>query len=172
MRILPALGVLIVLVASCGYNWQYDRGEDRLETGSLPNVAVLPFDTVSYRRGIEIRLTRLIDDEIRARSPRAPSSPDEADWLLEGTVVFADERVLSEDEDDRVRESSFVVHVKVVLKERTTEKVLRTYTFRETEPFSDRAGRVGTFEQAQEEALRDVAESIVYWLEASHPERT
>ena len=53
----------------------------------------------------------------------------------------------------------------VQLRDRTTEKVLRTYSFSEREPFSPRAGRVATLRQAREEALRDLAEHIVYWLE-------
>jgi hypothetical protein len=78
----------------------------------------------------------------------------------------------SEDLGDQKRESSFVVTVEVVLEDRTTEKVLRTYSFTEREPFSTRAGRVTTLEQAAEEALRDIAERIVYWLETPDPDKT
>ena len=37
--------------------------------------------------------------------------------------------------------------------------------------YSDRAGRLQTVRQAEAEALREIAERIVYWLEAGHPER-
>ena len=164
--------MLLVLLASCGYTFQRGRSEARLPDGELPTVAVIPFDNLSFRRGLEILLTRLIDDELRARSPRSPRSPETAEWLLKGEIVRADERIYSEDRNDQKRESSFLVTVLVVLEERTTEKVLRTYSLTEREAFSDRAGRIATLEQAQAEALRDIAERIVYWLEAQHLEKT
>ncbi|MHC4549757.1 MAG: LPS assembly lipoprotein LptE [Planctomycetota bacterium] len=161
----------LLLLAGCGYTVQPDRSQARLPDGSLPRVAVLPFDNLTYRRGLEMVLSRLLADEIRARSPHAPTAPDEADWLLKGRIVRADERVYSEDIDDQKRESSFVVTVEVVLEERSSEKVLRTYSFTEREPFSSRAGRVATLQQAAVAALRDIAESIVYWLETRDPKK-
>ena len=155
-----------LLLAACGYAVEDDRGHERPGGGSLPRVAVLPFDNLTFRRGLEARLTRLVDDELRARAPRAAYGPAEADWLLKGSILDADERVLSEDRADDVRESSFIVTVEVVLQERATKKVIGTYSFTERAPFSARAGRVATLEQAQEEALRDLAESIVYALES------
>ncbi|MHC4136553.1 MAG: LPS assembly lipoprotein LptE [Planctomycetota bacterium] len=162
----------LLLLVGCGYTVQADRSEERLADGSLPRVAVAPFDNLTYRRGLEMRLSRLLTDEIRGRSPHPPFRPDEADWIVRGRITRADERIYSEDLDDRKRESSFVVTVEVVLEERTTEKVLGTYSFTEREPFSTRAGRVTTLEQAAEEALRDIAERIVYWLETSDPDKT
>lgn len=170
---LPVLFALLMVTgcSSCGYTFDRDRGQAALPSGSLPRVAVLPFDNATFRRGLEIELTRLLADEIRARSPRAPAGPDDADWLVRGTILRADERIYSEDEDDLVRESSIVLDVEVTLEDRAAEKVLRTYTFRERVPYSARAGRVSTLEQAETEALRDIAERIVYWLEAGQPER-
>ena len=164
-RILPATAFSL-LVAGCGYRFDADRGEARLDGGELPRVAVLPFDTDSYRRGIEIELTRAVADELRARSPRSPAPPDRADWLLSGTVLRADERVLSDDAEDLVRESSFWVVVEVSVRERTSGSLVAAYTIEEREPFSDRAGRVATVDQARAEALRDLAERIVYRLES------
>jgi len=163
---------LILLLFGCGYTVQADRSEARLADGSLPKVAVAPFDNLTYRRGLEMRLSRLLADEIRGRSPHPPFRKDEADWILRGRITQADERIYSEDLDDRKRESSFVVTVEVVLEERTTERVLGTYSFTEREPFSTRAGRVQTLEQAANEALRDIAESVVYWLETRDPKKT
>lgn len=161
--------ILPFLLAGCGYVVEEDRSEARLADGRLPEVAVVPFDTTSFRRGLEVRLTRKVDDELRARSPRAPRDPDEADWLLSGSVVRAEERVLSEDTEDRVRESSFIMTVQVRLENRSSGELLGSYSFTETEPFSDRAGRIATLEQAEEQVLRDLAETIVYWLEEHQP---
>ncbi|MFI5402551.1 MAG: LptE family protein [Planctomycetota bacterium] len=132
---------------------------------------MIPFDNVTFRRGLEMALTRLVDDELRARSPRSAVSPSEADWLVKGTIVRADERIYSEDKDDVVTESSIVIEVDVTLEDRAAEKILRTYTFRDRVPFSAFAGRITTLENAEAEALREIAERIVYWLEAGHPER-
>lgn len=155
----------LILVASCGYRFEGDMSQERLASGTLPAVAVLPFDNLSFRRGLEIRLTRLLDDEVRSRSPRAPRSPDSADWLLAGVIRYAGERVYSDDEQGRVRENSFTLTVEVTLRDRSTENLLGTRSFTTREPYSDRAGRIATLEQAEEEALRDLAEAITYWLE-------
>jgi hypothetical protein len=168
---LVAALLLLPACQGCGYTVDRDRGEARLPTGSLPRVAVVPFDNATFRRGLEISLTRLLDDEIRARSPRAPASPAEADLLLKGTIVRADERIYSEDRNDNVTESSIVIVVEVTLEDRTAGKVVGPYSYRERVPYSAYAGRVSTLEQAEAEALRDIAERIVYWLAEGHPER-
>jgi len=158
--------MLLAVCCACGYRVEPERSWSSGPSGSLPSVAVLPFENLTYRRGLEMRLTRLIGDELRGRAPAAASSPDRADWHLDGRILRANEQILSEDRQDDVRESSFVVTVEVVLKDRATEKVLRTYSFTERAPFSPRSGRVATLESAQDETLRDLAERIVYWLEA------
>lgn len=172
----PPFFLLAALVlagfSSCGYTFDRDRGEARLPaTGALPRVAVIPFDNTTFRRGLEMGLTRAVDDELRARGPHAPSSPSEADWLLKGTIVRADERIYSQDNDGNVRESSIVIDVEVTLEDRAAEKVIQTYLMTDRVPFSDRAGRIATLEEAETEALREIAERIVDWLEAGHPER-
>jgi hypothetical protein len=167
----PPLVLLPLALAACGYAFDRDRGEARLEGGALPRVAVIPFDNLTFRRGLEIALTRLLDDEIRARTPRSPASPSDADWLLKGAIVAADERIYSEDGNDAVRESSIVIEVDVTLEDRAAEKLIGPYRYRERVPYSARAGRVSTLQEAEAEALREIAERIVYWLEAGHPER-
>jgi hypothetical protein len=172
MRNLP---LLLCALAGCGYTFDRDRGEARLSAGNLPRVAVLPFDNESWRRGIEMRLTRLVADEVRARSPRTPTHPSEADWIVTGRILRAEERIYSEDAADEVRESSFLLEVEVTLEDRTKDKTAaRTvgpYSIVEREPFSPRAGRFATLDEAKDEALRDVAEKIVYWLESREPKR-
>ncbi len=162
---------LLLLPTGCGYTFDRDRGEARLGNGTLPRVAVLPFDNESWRRGLEMRLTRLVADEVRARSPRAPADPSEADWVVTGRILRADERIYSEDRADEVRESSFLVEVEVTLEDRTAGRTHGPYSIVEREPFSPRAGRLSTLEEAAEEALRDVAEKVVYWLESREPKR-
>jgi hypothetical protein len=166
-----AMVLLCVLAgAGCGYTTRPDRGQARLAGGSLPRLAVLPFDVENtYRRGLEIRLTRLVNDELRARGARTTVSARDAEWLLRGAITSAVERVYSEDRDDRVRESSILISGEVVLVDARTEKELGAYPFTERAPYSSRAGRIATVEQAQEEALRDIAERVVNWLETCKP---
>ena len=164
--------VAALALAGCSYRADPDMSRGRDGAGNMPDVAVVPFDNDTFRRGLEVRLTRLLTDEVRARSPRAPQSKDSADWILEGTIRHAGERVLSEDLKDEIRESSFEVTVEVTLIERSTKKTLKTDSFTTRESFSARAGRIATLKQAQEEALRDLAENIVYWLEAGNPKES
>ncbi len=165
LRFVCAVGIALVSCGGCGYHADGDRQWSRRSDGSLPTVAVEPFENQTYRRGLEMGLTRQIADELRGRSPRAATTRDRAQILLTGRILTAVEQVLSEDRDDNVRESSFVITVEVVLKDPATEKVIRTYSLTESAPFSPRAGRVATLERAQQEALRDLAERIVYRLE-------
>ena len=58
--------------SSCGYTFERDRSQERLESGSLPKVAVLPFDNVTFRRGLEVHLTRMVADEIRGAACEGP----------------------------------------------------------------------------------------------------
>ncbi|MEM8884870.1 MAG: hypothetical protein AAGD14_12430 [Planctomycetota bacterium] len=96
--------------ASCGYSTRPDHGQKPLAaTQQLPKIAVLPFDNDTFRRNLENRLSVLVADEIRIRSPQSPESKDKAEWLVTGTITRASERVLSGDIDDSVRESSFIV---------------------------------------------------------------
>jgi hypothetical protein len=155
----------LVLLAACGYTVRTDHGESPGPGGGLPSTAVLPFDNDTFRRGLEISLSRRIADEVRARSPRSPEGPKSADWLLTGTITRAFERVLSEDTNDSVRESSFWMTCEFVLRDRATDRIIGTNTLTKFQSFSDRKGRFRTAPEAAEEVIREIAEATVYWLE-------
>ena len=154
-----------LVAAACGYRFERDRSLTPDADGTIPKVALMPFDTTSYRRGLEITLTQLVDDELRSRTGRAPYAPDQAEILLGGTITRADERVISEDTNDVIVQSSFLIDVEVELKDRASGTVVGTYTLTEREPYSDRVGRIRTEQEAALAALRDLAERIVYLLE-------
>ena len=78
---------LLLLLVGCGYTVQTDRSEAPLPNGSLPRVAVAPFDNLTYRRGLEMRLSRLLADEIRGRSPHPPFRTDEAVHVPSGRIT-------------------------------------------------------------------------------------
>ena len=161
-----ALLLLAPVLAFCGYGVDADHGQTRLPNGSLPTIFVVPFENNSFRRELELRLTRLVDDELRSRSPQSPAPRAHADWHVTGTITRANERVLSEDTDDSVRESSFRMTCEIVLRDRATDRIIGTYSITKNQPFSDRAGRFQTDFQAAEEVMREIAEATVYWLEA------
>jgi len=143
------------------------NGVHSTPNGDLPTIAVIPFETTSFRRGLEIRLSRRVANEIRARSPRSPADPKTADWHVTGTIVRADERVLSGDVDDSVRESSFWITCEIVLRDPNTDRIIGKTEFTKYQPFSNRtAGRFQTDRQASDEVLREIAEATVYWLES------
>jgi len=176
LRIALPLGLLVGmlaclpfgLLAGCGYHTNSYEGPDSTPDMKLPRIAVIPFETTSFRRGLEIRLSRKVADEIRARSPRSPADPKTADWHVTGTIVRADERVLSGDVDDSVRESSFWVTCEIVLRDPNTDRIIEKTEFTKYQPFSNRtaAGRFQTEQQAADEVLREIAEATVYWLES------
>jgi len=155
----------LALLAACGYHADPDHGQARLASGRLPAVAVVPFENDTFRRGLEIRLSRALANEVRARSPQSPESASRADWLVSGTITEATERVLSEGTDDSVRESTFWMTCEIVLRDRATDRIIGTNTLTKHQPFSDRAGRFRTADQAAAEVIREIAEATVYWLE-------
>ncbi len=166
----PVLLFLLLLAGGCKYQLG-PEGLERPQTqrAQLPQLAVEPFDNVTYRRGLEILLTQFLNDEVRGRTGFAPVRAGEADLILRGKIVTADEVVLSDDVQDRVAESMVVIVVQVDVWDPAAQKTVRTYSLREREPFSPAGGRIRTFDQAAEEALRDLAEQIVYGLETDGP---
>jgi hypothetical protein len=163
-----ALLAVALLAAACGYRFERDRSLHASADGTIPKVALKPFDTTSYRRGLEITLTQLVDDELRSRTGRAPYAPEEAEILLGGTITRADERVISEDTRDVIVQSSFLIDVEVELRDPASGNVLGTYKLTEREPFSDQVGRIRTEQEAALAALRDLSERIVYLLETQN----
>jgi len=158
--------MLTAVLAACGYSADRDHGQTRLPDGNLPTIFVVPFENNSFRRELELRLTRRVNEELRSRSPQSPTPRAHADWHVTGTITRAYERVLSDDTDDSVRESSFWMACEIVLRDRATDRIIGTHSITKNQPFSDRAGRFQTDSQAAEEVMREIAEATIYWLES------
>ena len=170
IRALVWTSLATVLSGCCGYLTDPERGYGREERVDLPRIHVAPFDTKSFRRGLEMNLTRQVADEIRARSPHSPASRRDADWTVSGTITRASERVLSGDTDDSVRESSFWVTAEIVVRDARTDRIIGSTEFTKYQPFTERTqGRFKTDQDAAKEVLREIAEATVYWLEAVRP---
>ena len=95
-----ALAPLLLVLLACACKYQLGpEGLERPQTqhAQLPQLAIEPFDNVTYRRGLEILLTQFLNDEVRGRTGSAPVRAGQADLILRGKIVTADEIVLSDE---------------------------------------------------------------------------
>ena len=74
---------------SHGYQWHSLYRED------IQTIAVPVFTNVTYRRGLEIQLTKAITQDIETHTPYKVVSPQNADTILEGEVSYASNYPLS-----------------------------------------------------------------------------
>jgi hypothetical protein len=93
-----AIAVLLAgaLPAGCGY------ASKGLFRSDIRTVYVEFFDNRTFRRGLEVGLTKAIVDEIKLRTPLTLASRDAADSVLGGELVQFEERTRVKDEDDAV----------------------------------------------------------------------
>ncbi len=128
-------------------------------------IGVLPFVNAGYRRDLEMRLQHAVLDELRARGTFAIAEPTRADVVLEGEMN-AVEDVIGLDESRRPLEKRLRGHLRIVLRERTSGRVLRDTVVNELEEYRpDAEGRV--FEGPAIEAwTRRMARRAVDALEA------
>jgi hypothetical protein len=105
--------------AGCGYTLGY-RARDGIES-----IAVPVFENRSLRRELELVLTELVVREIQQRTPLRVTSRERADAVLLGAILRVDEKVLVEDDDDNVLESSATVRVAVELVDRSGRRIFR-----------------------------------------------
>jgi len=68
----------------------------------IKTVYVQAFDNRTFRRGLEVPLTRAIEDEIKRRTPFLFASKDRADSILSGELTDFQERTQIRSEDDVV----------------------------------------------------------------------
>ena len=87
--------VLAALLSGCwGYTSQDLFRED------MRTVYVEFMDNSTFRRGIEVHLTRAVVAEIALRTPLTFAPREEADSVLSGTILDATERTVLKNEDD------------------------------------------------------------------------
>ncbi len=76
---------------NAGYQWHSLYRED------IQTVAVPVFVNRSYRRGVEISLTKAIIQQLEAHTPYKAVAPERADSILEGEIGDAETVTLSND---------------------------------------------------------------------------
>ncbi len=82
---LPALLLVCLVAAGCGYRAQSLYRED------IRTVYVEGFDNQTFRRGLEVPLTRALQEELRQRTPLVFVPRQEADSVLSGELVAVEE---------------------------------------------------------------------------------
>ena len=158
-----ALGaaLLALVLFGCGYN-----------TGSLVSreyrsVYVPIWENHTFRRGLEFRLTELLQKEIERKTHLKLTTEGRADTKLTGEIVGFEQRVLTEDLWDRPVETQVTVAVNFRWEDqRTGQTIFRQVGLSQTGEALP--GRGETPEgAAATEALQDLAEQIVEKLESS-----
>ena len=151
----------LAIASGCGYS-----------TGSLVDrrmrrVYLPMFHNQTYYRDFEVELTRQVEREIASRPGIFIVPRDQADIVLTGTIVDFRLRVLSEDDRDRVRESSATTTVRISIEDARSGRVLKSYEVSDrAEFFLARGENQAT---ATAESFFDLARKIVQGLEQEFP---
>ena len=160
---LAVFALLASMMASgCGYTVRppYDR--------SIRTVYVGMFKGQSFRRDQNIDLTRMIQDEIRLRTPYSVvGSPDGADARLEGTITYVDKNLQVESPNNLPRHLLASVNATVKYTDNrsgsTTTKTTPPVVIGEQAPFYPEIGE--TTQLGFEKAMQKMAKDIVSMME-------
>ncbi|MEM6562359.1 MAG: hypothetical protein AAF656_12215 [Planctomycetota bacterium] len=159
LAILPT----ILVVAGCGGYSAVDlqNGGAGLWRQDVQTVAVPAFDTTSFRRYDELRLTKAIATELETRSPYKVAPADRADTLLEGKIVDSRLATVIRNRDNAVpQEQLYVVTVDFTWKDLRSGKVLvDRRNFEASAPFYPFLGE--TDDAGSYLAVEDLASAIV-----------
>jgi outer membrane lipopolysaccharide assembly protein LptE/RlpB len=152
------LGLLVLLeAAACGYHL---RGTGSSLPPSVKSLSVPVFKNRTTRYELDIKLTRAVIEEMVARGRVAVAAePERADAVLEGEVLSFSATPVAFTGQARADRYTITVMAKVVLRERTTEKVLFSNpTFVYVEEYDVPPGR--DFESVESDAIDRVAEKF------------
>ena len=145
--------------AGCGYT------SEPLIESRYGTVYVETFDNDSRYRGYEVGLTRALINEINAKTDLRIVARDQADTVITGKIADFRQHVLTEDEDDNVRETEITLRVNMTWTDRRTGRPIRAIRdFAGAEQVKWELGQ--TVESQSVELFRDVAERLVERMEA------
>ena len=112
LTLLLAAGALL---AGCGYQLRPPY-EHRVRTVYVPI-----FKSVSFRRDLNIQLTKLVQEEIERRTPyKVVGTREGADATLDGTITLADKNIMVENPENLPRQLIANMTVNVRLTDNTT----------------------------------------------------
>jgi hypothetical protein len=114
-RIRVSLLCLTALLAGCcGY------GPEAVFRTDIKTIYVEAFDNETFRRGLEVPLTRAIIEEIKLRTPFTFASREKADSVLSGALVEFTESSYVKSETDRVLINKVTARVRFRWRDRLT----------------------------------------------------
>jgi len=116
--IICTLAAFIAACNGCGY------ATNNLLRDDIQSVYVSFFDNSTFRRGLEVPLTRAVVNEIKLRTPLLIAPREQADSELTGELVDVSERSAVKDEDDRVLLRRVTVRVKFQWRDRLTGQAI------------------------------------------------
>jgi len=156
-----ALLAALAPVGGCGYS------AGSLTRRSERRVHLPLFENRTYYRDLEVELTRQVEKELASRPGISIVPRESADIVLAGTITDFEQRVLSEDSEDSVSESSAVTRVRLEVIDARTGTVQRQYAVRDRAEFLVARGE--SLASATSESFQDVARKIVDGLEGDFP---
>lgn len=162
-RGLVCLLVGLAPLAGCGYSLRPPFERD------IKTVYVGIFKNQTFRRDQNIDLTRMIQDEIRLRTPyKVVGSPEGADMRLEGTITYVDKNVQVENPNNLPRHLLNNINATVTyLDNRTGEantKSTPPVVVGEMAPFYPEIGETASL--GFQKAMQKMAKDIVSMMEA------
>lgn len=158
----PAALVLALFVAipGCGYSVR------ALTPEGIRTVGVGVASNVTFRRLLELPLTRAVVREIQTKTELQVVERERADSVLEITIVKIQTPVLTEDTADEVTESSVAVTVNMVWRDRRTgESIAERPGLTESQDFRPPQGE--NLETGVERAFDSIARRIVEEMEGT-----
>lgn len=156
-----ALAAAVAIAAfglnGCGYSTR------SLFDPDIRTVAIDVFDNTTFRRDLELVLTRRVAAEVRQRSPWRVETHGRADAVIRGTLISVGEIPLSESRDDLVIESSVVVTASIRLVDQSSGATLQQAQRTSTVAYVTARGE--SLQTALDQSLRELAEDLVQALE-------
>jgi hypothetical protein len=119
------------------------------------------FDNLTFRRGLEVSLTRAIEEEIKLRTPLLLAPREEADSVLSGALIAFDESTQVKSETDIV----LVNRVTARVRYRWRDRLAGTDIVPQRET-SESVRLAGEFVETLHDAVfRELAQRIVQQME-------
>lgn len=155
--ILPFLALIPLLLsaAGCGYS------TGNLLRRDIQSVSVQVFENETWRRGLEVDLTRQLTEEIRLRTPLRIKDEERSDSILTGTLVEFDEDATTQTEDDEILMRTITVTVEFRWVDSLTGRdLVEPVEFTERNTFA-----LARAEPLSQRIFRETAETIVEKME-------
>jgi len=149
-----------VMLLGCGYN------SGSLVSREYSTIYVPIWENYTFRRGLEFRLTEILQKEIERKTHLKLTTEERADTKLTGEIVNFEQRVLTEDVLDNPVETQVTVVVSFRWEDsRTGQTIVKEVALSQTAEAIP--GRGETPEgAAATEAFEDLAERIVEKMES------